>query len=135
MKYQKGEIMKTNRRILYILFPIVMLALLGALFAGSACAPPGTIPSKCQPWYEKGKQEGYDQGLKEGYDRGKADGKEVGFSEGYVKGLQEGKNLCPGCPQCPDCPQYPQQPYYYPYYGSPYYFGGPYYWRPYPREP
>lgn len=123
--------MKRNRRTLYIVFPTVVLALLGALFAGCGCTPSGTIPRACQQWYDQGKLEGYETGFMEGYDRGKADGREVGYSDGYVKGLEEGKNLCPSCPVCPECPKYPEYQYYYPYYGFPYsYYTDPCCWRP-----
>ena len=114
--------MKTNRRVLYILFPIVVLAFIGASFASCACAPPGTIPRSCEQWYEKGKLEGYNTGYNEGFGRGK----EAGYNEGYIKGLQEGKALCPECPTCPTCPTcpeysgYPYQ-YYYPYWPYPYF--------------
>jgi hypothetical protein len=114
--------MKINRLTLYVLLPITVLVLLGAFLAGSACAPPGTIPRSCQQWYEKGKLDGYNAGYNEGYDRGK----DAGYNEGYTKGLHEGMALCPECPKCPECPQY-QTPYYYPY---PYYYQDyyPYYY-------
>jgi len=117
--------MKINRLTLYILLPVTVLILLGVLFAGSACAPPGTIPRSCEQWYEKGKLEGYNTGYDEGYARGK----EAGYNEGYIKGLQEGKSLCPQCPTCPTCPtcpKYSEYPYqnYYPYQ---YYYPYPYY--------
>ncbi len=110
---KKEEPMKTRKRVLHILLPVIVLALLMALFAGAACAPPGTMPRKCEPWYEQGKQEGYNTGYNEGFGRGK----EAGYNEGYLKGLQEGKALCPQCPTCPTCPKYPEYPQYqYPYY-------------------
>jgi hypothetical protein len=114
--------MKINRRTPYIMLPIIVLALLGAFFAGCACVPPGTMPPVCQQWYEKGKTEGYDSG----YNRGKEEGKATGYSEGYTKGLDEGKKLCPECPKCPECPQYQYQ-YQYPYYYQyPYPYNYPY---------
>ena len=112
--------MKINRLALYILLPVTVLVLLGVLFAGSACTPPGTIPRSCVQWYEKGKLEGYNTG----YDEGFARGKEAGYNEGYIKGLQEGKALCPQCPTCPacpTCPKYSEYPYQY-YYPWPWYF-------------
>ena len=114
--------MKINRRTLYILLPVIVLALLGVVFAGFACVPPGTMPPVCQQWYEKGKTEGYNVG----YSRGKEEGKATGYNEGYTKGLDEGKKLCPECPKCPECPQYQTPSYYpYPYYYQDYY---PYYY-------
>jgi len=113
--------MKINRLPLYILLSIAVLVLLGAFFAGSACAPPGTIPRSCEQWYEKGKLEGYNAGYEEGYSRGK----DAGFNEGYTRGLQEGKALCPQCPTCPTCPtcpKYPEYQYYYPYQYYPYWY-------------
>jgi len=105
--------MKTNRLTLYILLPVTVLVLLGVFLAGSACAPPGTIPRSCEQWYEKGKLEGYNTGYDEGYGRGK----DAGYNEGYTKGLQEGMALCPQCPTCPTCPTCPKYPEYsYPYY-------------------
>ncbi|MGA7677401.1 MAG: hypothetical protein WCA51_03395 [Dehalococcoidia bacterium] len=110
--------MKTNRLTLYILLPVTVLILLGAFLAGSACAPPGTIPRSCEQWYEKGKLEGYNTGYDKGYGRGK----DAGYNEGYTKGLHEGMALCPQCPTCPTCPTCPQYPEYsYPYY-SPYFY-------------
>jgi hypothetical protein len=104
---------------------MAVLVLLGALFAGSACTPPGTIPRSCEQWYEKGKLEGYN----DGYSKGKIDGQAAGFNDGYYKGLQDGKALCPQCPACPTCPTCPTYQYQYPYqYYSPY----PYWYYDYP---
>ncbi|MCJ7515177.1 MAG: hypothetical protein MUO89_04285, partial [Dehalococcoidia bacterium] len=75
--------MKTRRRKLYIILPVVSLVLLGALLVGSACTPPGTIPRSCEQWYEKGKIDGYN----DGYSKGKIDGQSAGYNEGYTKGL------------------------------------------------
>lgn len=103
-----------SRRTLYILLPIIALVVLGAVMAGLACTPPGTIPSACQQWYDKGKQDGYT----DGYNAGKTEGQSAGYNEGYAKGLQAGTALCPQCPTCPQCPQQQYQyqyPYYYPY--------------------
>ena len=108
--------MKISRRTLYILLPVVVLVVLGAVLAGLACSPPGTMPKACQQWYDKGKLDGYN----DGYTKGKADGQATGYNEGYVKGLKDGTALCPQCPTCPQCPQQQQQyQYYYPY---PYYY-------------
>lgn len=106
--------MRKNRRTLHILLPVIVLVIVGATLVGFACTPPGTMPSACQQWYDKGKMDGYN----EGYSQGKIDGQTVGYSEGYTKGLQDGKALCPTCPTCPTCPQQQYQyqyPYYYPY--------------------
>jgi len=113
--------MKISRRTLYILLPVVVLVVLGAVLAGFACAPPGTMPKACQQWYDKGKLDGYN----DGYTKGKADGQATGYNEGYVKGLQDGTALCPQCPTCPTCPQCPQQQYQYQY---PYYYPYPHYY-------
>jgi len=113
--------MKISRRTLYILLPVVVLVVLGAILAGFACAPPGTMPKACQQWYDKGKLDGYN----DGYTKGKADGQATGYNEGYVKGLQDGTALCPQCPTCPTCPQCPQQQYQYQY---PYYYPYPHYY-------
>jgi hypothetical protein len=108
--------MKISRRKLYILLPVIVLVILGALLAGFACVPPGTMPTACQQWYDKGKLDGYN----DGYNKGKTEGQSAGYNEGYTKGLQDGTALCPQCPTCPQCPQQQQQyPYYYPY---PYYY-------------
>jgi hypothetical protein len=113
--------MKINRLTLYILLPVTVLVLLGVLFVSSACTPPGTIPTACQQWYDKGKLDGYN----DGYSKGKTEGQSAGYNEGYAKGLQDGTALCPQCPTCPQCPQQQQQyPYYYPYQ---YYYPYPYY--------
>lgn len=104
--------MKISRRILYVSLPAIVLVIVGVALVGLACTPPGTIPSSCQQWYDKGKMDGYN----DGYSQGKTDGQTVGYSDGYAKGLQDGKGLCPQCPTCPQCPQQQQQyPYYYPY--------------------
>ena len=103
--------MRKNRRTLYILLPIIVLAMVGSTLIGFGCTPSGTMPSACQQWYDKGKMDGYNAG----YSQGKTDGQSVGYSEGYTKGLQDGKSLCPQCPTCPTCPQQQQYPYYYPY--------------------
>ncbi|OGN91555.1 MAG: hypothetical protein A2Z75_07790 [Chloroflexi bacterium RBG_13_50_10] len=112
--------MKTRRRILYILLPVVSIVLLGALLAGSACTPAGTIPRSCEQWYEKGKLDGYN----DGYSKGKTDGQAAGYNDGYYKGLQDGKALCPQCPTCPTCPTCHEYQYqYYPYqYYPPYWY-------------
>ncbi len=36
--------MKISRRTLYILLPVIVLVVLGAVLAGFACTPPGTMP-------------------------------------------------------------------------------------------
>lgn len=117
--------MKRSTQILRVVLPVVLLALLASLFVGCACYPPGTMPPKCQEWFDKGRMEGWEIG--------KQEGKALGFQEGYAKGLEEGKKLVPPCPTCPECPrQQVQQPYYpyspyYPYYQ--YYYPYPYWWR------
>ena len=113
--------MKINKLTLYVLLPVTVLVLLGVFFAGSACAPPGTVPRSCEQWYEKGKLEGYNAGYDDGFGRGE----DAGYNEGYTKGLHEGKALCPECPTCPTCPTCPKYseysyPYYYNYF--PYFF-------------
>ncbi|MGD0353787.1 MAG: hypothetical protein ABSB38_09920 [Dehalococcoidia bacterium] len=113
--------MKISRQTLCILLPVIVLVVLGAVLAGFACTPPGTMPTACQQWYDKGKLEGYN----DGYNAGKTEGQSTGYNEGYAKGLQAGTALCPQCPTCPQCPQQQQQyPYYYPYQ---YYYPYPYY--------
>jgi hypothetical protein len=117
---KKEEVMKISRRTLYILFPVIVLVIVGAALVGFACTPPGTMPKACQQWYDQGKLDGYN----DGYAKGKADGQAAGYNEGYVKGMQDGTALCPQCPQCPSCPECPQQyqyPYYFPY---PHYYWG-----------
>lgn len=116
--------MKISTRILQIALPIALLALLLSLAAGCSCYPPGTMPPKCQEWFDKGRMEGWQTGKQVGYQEGKA----AGFQEGYAKGLEEGKKLAPACPTCPECPQQPTQPYYYPY-SSYYQYNYPYPWR------
>ena len=117
--------MKISRRKLYILLPVIVLVILGAVLAGFACVPPGTMPTACQQWYDKGKLDGYN----DGYSKGKTEGQSAGYNEGYAKGLQDGTALCPQCPTCPTCPtcpNYTEYPYqnYYPYQ---YYYPYPYY--------
>jgi hypothetical protein len=117
--------MKRSRSTIRIVLPIILLSLLASIIAGCACYPPGTMPPKCQEWFDKGRMEGYEIGRQTGIQEGKA----MGFQEGYNQGLEDGKKLAPACPTCPECPK---QPTYYPY-NSPYYFPYryPYYqwWR------
>ena len=125
--------MKMSRRVLYILLPVMVLALVGTFLSG--CVPPGTMPPACQKWYDKGNQEGYNIGFTEGYNKGKQEGMVTGYNEGYAKGLADGKQACPDCPKCPECPQY-QFPYYFYQYPSLYPYPYPRPWPgPYPPFP
>jgi len=124
---EKGGVMKMKRLTLYIVLSVTVLALLGAVLAGSACTPPGTMPSKCQQWYDKGKLDGYN----DGYNQGKIDGQAAGYNDGYTKGLQAGTALCPQCPTCPSCPSCPN----YTQYTTPYYYYFPYWYWDYHTPP
>lgn len=113
----------SKKNMLCVLIAVVVLALLGAFLPG--CAPPGTMPTVCQQWYDRGRLDGNT----EGYAKGVQDGKAMGYTDGYSKGLADGKGSCPSCPQCPQCPPQYQTPYYYYQYPYPY----PYYrYRIYP---
>ena len=122
--------MKRSIRVVRIMIPVVLLALFAGVVMG--CSPPGTMPSKCQEWFDKGRMEGYEIGRQTGIQEGKA----MGFQEGYNQGLEEGKKLAPACPTYPECPEQPTySPYNYPYnyqynypYNYPYYYPY-YYWR------
>jgi hypothetical protein len=106
--------MKINRRMLYILLPIIVLALVVPFFVGCAPADPCANP-RIQYCIQQAKDQGYQDGYAKGKDEGYNNGKVAGDAEGYSRGLADGKNQCPTCPTCPQCPQQYQYPYYNPY--------------------
>jgi hypothetical protein len=117
MVTKKEEQMKTNRRILHVLLPIVVLAFILPFFASCVPSDPCANP-RVQTCIELAKNQGYQDGYTKGKEDGYNDGKIAGDAAGYSRGLADGKNQCPTCPTCPQCPQY-QQPYY-PY--NPYWY-------------